>query len=223
MKVTAPDLLRAEVRKKRKARVWVSGVCDPYQPLEARYRLTRQCLEILVENQWPVVVQTRSPLVLRDLDILTEASGFSGVPEVEVGFSVTTADDGVRGAVRAAGAADRREAQGARGAARRGHQDVRDDRADAARRRRARRLLVGKVDRVLMDRMNYHYADAIYRSHGLEHALTDEFFRETAATLGCLQAERHRLLGDALVPMPARWVQSGVQVVGGGLVPSVRS
>ena len=51
--------------------MWVSGVCDPYQPLEGKYKLTRQCLELLAENDWPVTVQTRSPMVLRDLDILT--------------------------------------------------------------------------------------------------------------------------------------------------------
>src|SRR5512136_1153601 len=70
VKVNAPDLLRVEIVRKAVGRVWVSGVCDPYQPLEARYRLTRQCLEILSQNDWPVAVQTRSPLVLRDMDIL---------------------------------------------------------------------------------------------------------------------------------------------------------
>src|SRR5665647_3075066 len=85
VKINAPSLLRAEIRKKERARVWVSGVCDPYQPLEERYRLTRPCLEILAENGWPVVVQTRSPLVLRDLDIIRDARDF------EVGLSVTTA------------------------------------------------------------------------------------------------------------------------------------
>lgn len=51
-------------------RVWVSGVCDPYQPLEERYGITRKCLEILAEAGWPLVVQTRSGLVLRDRDVL---------------------------------------------------------------------------------------------------------------------------------------------------------
>src|SRR5512136_3489869 len=69
VKINAPDLLRCEIEKKKRGRVWVSGVCDPYQPLEATYRLTRQCLEILAHNNWPVIIQTRSPLVLRDIDI----------------------------------------------------------------------------------------------------------------------------------------------------------
>ncbi len=90
VKINAPSLLQAETRKKKRARIWVSGVCDPYQPLEGHYRLTRQCLEILAGNRWPVVVQTRSPLVLRDLDIIRGARDF------EVGLSVTTADDRIR-------------------------------------------------------------------------------------------------------------------------------
>src|SRR5512143_3861666 len=66
VKVNAPELLSREVTRKKRGRVWVSGVCDPYQSLEGRYRLTRRCLEILIAQDWDVVVQTRSPLVLRD-------------------------------------------------------------------------------------------------------------------------------------------------------------
>jgi DNA repair photolyase len=62
VKINAPDLLRKEVKRKKKGRVWMSGVCDPYQPLEAKYKLSRECLDILVQNNWPVVFQTRSSL-----------------------------------------------------------------------------------------------------------------------------------------------------------------
>lgn len=170
VKVNAPDLLAAEVRKKKRATVWVSGVCDPYQPLEERYRLTRQGLGILVGNHWPVVVQTRSPLVLRDLDILREAT------DVEVGLSVTTADDAIRALFepRAPPIADRVAALDAlhRAGVRTyamvapvlpGAEGLAD-------------LLRGKVDYVLLDRMNYHYADRVYREHDLEDALSDEFY-----------------------------------------------
>lgn len=180
VKVNAPSLLRAEIRRKKKATVWVSGVCDPYQPLEERYRLTRQCLEILVENRWPVVVQTRSPLVLRDLDILRDA------PDVEVGFSVTTADDAVRElfepsappiAERIA-ALDALHRAGVRTYAMvapvlPGAEGLAD-------------LLRGKIDYVLVDRMNYHYADRVYREHGLEDARSDEFFRRATRELRTL-------------------------------------
>jgi DNA repair photolyase len=170
VKINAVDLLRAEIRKKKRGRVWISGVCDPYQPLEAKYRLTRQCLEILVQNTWPVIIQTRSPLVLRDLDIIRDAQ------EIEVGLSVTTADDSIRELFEpnAPPVADRITAldvlhkagirtyamiapvlPGAEGLA---------------------ELLKGKIDYVLIDRMNYHYADRVYRKYGLEDALTDDFF-----------------------------------------------
>jgi hypothetical protein len=47
-------------------------------------------------------------------------------------------------------------------------------------------LLNGKVDYVLIDRMNYHYADWVYRKYGLEDKLTDDFFYRTKQELSCL-------------------------------------
>jgi len=78
------------VKKKRVGRVWISGVCDPYQPLEKKYMLTKRCLAILVENGWPFTVQTKSPLVLRDIGIVKRSK------DVEVGFTITTADEKIR-------------------------------------------------------------------------------------------------------------------------------
>ncbi|MFH0879237.1 MAG: radical SAM protein, partial [Lentisphaerota bacterium] len=85
VKINASDLLNVEIARKKKGSVWISGVCDPYQPLEAQYQLTRKCLEILADHDWPVFIQTRSPLVLRDLDILKK------IKHCEVGFSIPTA------------------------------------------------------------------------------------------------------------------------------------
>ncbi len=65
VKTNAADLLKAEIVKKKRGSIWVSGVCDPYQPLESKYKLTRKCLEILAHHDWPVAVQTRSTLVQR--------------------------------------------------------------------------------------------------------------------------------------------------------------
>jgi DNA repair photolyase len=50
--------------------VALSGVTDPYQPSESRFKNTRQCLEILVKHKYPVIIGTKSKLVLRDLDLL---------------------------------------------------------------------------------------------------------------------------------------------------------
>jgi DNA repair photolyase len=86
VKINAPELLAIEVRKKKVGRVWISGVCDPYQSLEKKYLMTKRCLQILVENGWPFTIQTKSDLVLRDIEILKRSS------HAEVGFTITTAD-----------------------------------------------------------------------------------------------------------------------------------
>jgi DNA repair photolyase len=84
VKVNAPEVLAKELRGLRKDEVFVSSASDPYQPVEAKYRLTRRCLEVLRKKGFPVSVLTRSPLVLRDLDILTQ------LDRVRVGMSITT-------------------------------------------------------------------------------------------------------------------------------------
>ena len=73
VKPEAPALLRRAFAKKswRKETVVFSGVTDCYQPLEASYRLTRGCLEVCVEHGNPAGVITKSPLVERDVDVLT--------------------------------------------------------------------------------------------------------------------------------------------------------
>ena len=73
VKPEAPTLLReAFMRPKWKGDLLLfSGVTDCYQPLEASYRLTRQCLEVCEEFRNPVGIVTKSPLVARDIDVLT--------------------------------------------------------------------------------------------------------------------------------------------------------
>jgi DNA repair photolyase len=177
VKVNAPELLAREILRKKKGRVWISGVCDAYQPLERRYRVTRRCLEILVEHGWPVTVQTKSPLVLRDLDLLRRA------PDAEVGFTITTAHERIRRIFEpgAPPIARRIEALAAFRAAGvstfvmvapllPGAEGLAD-------------LLKGKVDRALIDRYNYHYADRTYREHGMQWAMADEFFEEKGEIL----------------------------------------
>jgi DNA repair photolyase len=90
VKRNAPTLLAREVRRLPRALVALSTATDPYQPVEARCLVTRRCLEVLAQAQWPVSVLTRSPLVLRDLDVLRRFRG------VEVGMSVPTLDEAAR-------------------------------------------------------------------------------------------------------------------------------
>ena len=111
VKLHAPELLRAELsRRSWKPRLLaMSGVTDPYQPIERRLELTRRCLEVLAEFRNPVGVITKSALVTRDLDILAELAAHSAV---SVTLSITTLDEDVRRAMepRAATAERRLEA-----------------------------------------------------------------------------------------------------------------
>ncbi len=170
VKINAAELLQKEILKKKKATVWVSGVCDPYQPLEGKYQLTRKCLEILAQNDWPVVVQTRSPLVLRDLDILKSAKNF------EVGMSITTANDDIRKLFEPHAppinarlkALDEIHKAGIRTFCM-----IAPMLPDAE---GLPALLEGKIDYLLVDRMNYNHADWVYKKYGLQEKLTDGYF-----------------------------------------------
>ena len=92
VKENAVERLKIEVAKKKKGLVLLSSVTDPYQPIEAEYRITRGCLEVLLDHQYPVDILTKSNLVLRDLDLIKEFD------VIEVGFTITSFDDDIGGA-----------------------------------------------------------------------------------------------------------------------------
>ncbi|MFN2259388.1 MAG: PA0069 family radical SAM protein [Parasphingopyxis sp.] len=71
-KPDAPALLRRELSKPgyRAAPLAMGTNTDPYQPIEARYRITRQCIEILAETRHPLTITTKSDRVTRDIDLL---------------------------------------------------------------------------------------------------------------------------------------------------------
>jgi DNA repair photolyase len=187
VKVDGPDLLSREIRRKRMGTVWVSGVCDPYQPLEAKYGLTRRCLAILVEAGWPVVIQTRSPLVLRDVDILKKSR------TIEVGLSITTSDDDIRRVFEPAAPPITERLRAVESLHRNGIRTyvmiapILPGAGDLP------RLLAGKVDYIIIDRMNYRHSDRIYQQHGWTDKNTDEYFdlvgRKIAADCGELGIE----------------------------------
>jgi len=79
-KEDAPAILRAQLAKmgRRLPReVAIGTATDPYQQLEGRTKLTRGCLEVLAEFGVAATITTRSPLILRDLDLLTRMPGSS--------------------------------------------------------------------------------------------------------------------------------------------------
>jgi DNA repair photolyase len=184
-KVNIAQVLRAELaRKRRVGRALLASVCDPYQPLEARYRLTRQCLETLRDYGWGIDILTRSPLVTRDLDLL------AGAPSVSVGLSIPTDDEAVRRVT---------EPQAPPIPAR----IVTLKRlAEAGLRpwvfiapllpmnpERLAELLEPYADRVMMDPLNYRrQVQTLFRRQGWAEALTDDYAEAT-------RAELRRLLG----------------------------
>ncbi|MFL5241362.1 MAG: PA0069 family radical SAM protein [Gemmataceae bacterium] len=91
VKEKAPELLRKELASKK----WqpqvlgISGVTDPYQPVERRMRLTRRCLEVLAEFRNPVAVITKNHLVARDKDLLALLARHNAAV---VFLSITTLD-----------------------------------------------------------------------------------------------------------------------------------
>ena len=87
VKVNAPEVLDRELRTAEPKVVFLSSASDSYQPVEARYRITRRCLEVLLKRGFPVSILTRSPLILRDLDLLKRFEW------IRVGFSISTACD----------------------------------------------------------------------------------------------------------------------------------
>jgi DNA repair photolyase len=89
VKEDAPELLRTTLASPRwKPRVLaMSGITDPYQPVERRLRLTRRCLEVLAEFRNPVAVITKNHLITRDIDVLSELARHDAVA---VSVSVTS-------------------------------------------------------------------------------------------------------------------------------------
>lgn len=88
--------------KYRGKQVFLGSVCDPYMPEEAVWKRTRALLEQLVGSGVEVSVQTKSDLVLRDLDLLQQ------LPDVRVGFSMNTLDEGFRADMDKAASIERR-------------------------------------------------------------------------------------------------------------------
>jgi len=91
VKEDAPELLSSELASSRwKPRVLaISGVTDPYQPVERRLKLTRRCIEVIAEFRNPIAVVTKNHLVTRDIDLL---AGLAEHGACVVYVSVTTLD-----------------------------------------------------------------------------------------------------------------------------------
>ena len=91
VKTNVADVLARELARPswRREGIAIGAATDPYQPAEGRYRLTRACLEVLTEGWNQFALITRGPLIVRDVDVLREASARA---DVSVTFSVPTLD-----------------------------------------------------------------------------------------------------------------------------------
>jgi DNA repair photolyase len=95
VKSDAPDLLRAELESPRwrPQTLVMSGVTDPYQPVERKLRITRGCLEVLAKFRNPVAIITKNHLVTRDIDLLHHLASHNAAA---VNVSVTSLDPGLQ-------------------------------------------------------------------------------------------------------------------------------
>lgn len=184
IKINAPEVLKKQLERARRGTVWVSSVCDPYQPLEKKYRITRQCLAELLERQFPLNLQTKSALVVRDLDLL------KGFKEAEVGFTITTDNEEMAKLFEpnASPVAERIDALA----------EIRSRGIKTfafigpilpGNPRKLIQSLLGKVNRVYIDRMNYMSTICrFYGEHDLKEATAETFFQKyKKELLGALQ------------------------------------
>jgi DNA repair photolyase len=87
VKINAPEILAKQIRKiKLPKEVFMSSICDGWQPLEAKYKLSRACLKILLEAGLEVSILTKSSLILRDFDLL------EAYKTPSLGITITTLD-----------------------------------------------------------------------------------------------------------------------------------
>lgn len=91
VKQNAAEVLRKQMRRiGPDERIAIGTATDPYQPVEQQFRITRSLLEQLCFCDNPVSLVTRSPLILRDMDILRK------MPNLRISMSIPTSDDTVR-------------------------------------------------------------------------------------------------------------------------------
>src|SRR5690554_6325581 len=95
VKKDAATLLAGELRRKswKPQLLQLSGITDPYQPIERHLKITRDCLQVLLDYRNPVGIITKNHLVTRDLDLLQELAARQ---LVHVSLSITTLDEDLR-------------------------------------------------------------------------------------------------------------------------------
>ena len=89
IKINLLEVLAKELPKRPGGVIWLSSVCDPYQQVEAKYKLTRRAVELVSKyEKFSISILTKNALVLRDIDLLIQMKN-----RVEVGFTISTFDE----------------------------------------------------------------------------------------------------------------------------------
>ncbi len=85
VKINAPELLEKELSRRAKKREYgfiaLSSATEPWMYIEEKYEITRECLKVIAKYRFPVHCLTKSPLILRDAEILSEINKNAVLPE----------------------------------------------------------------------------------------------------------------------------------------------
>lgn len=102
VKTNIIEALEKQLSSKRWKRevINLGGVTDSYQPIEEKYKLMREVLKLMIKYKTPIVISTKSDLILRDIDLLTE---LASVASVNVAVTITTMDENIRNKIEPGG------------------------------------------------------------------------------------------------------------------------
>ncbi len=179
VKINAAHLLRKIIFRAKRGEVLLSSVCDPYQPLEKKYELTRACLEILLQNDFPVSILTKSSLVVRDIDL------FLSFSQCEVGLTVTTDNERMRRIFEPNASTIKERVEALAKLHRSGVKTyafigpILPQNPE-----KLANMLVGKVNWIMVDKMNYPWlVKNLYQKLRIGYALTEDYFEEVKQIL----------------------------------------
>jgi len=179
VKVNAPEVLRRQLRRAQRGSLLIGTVTDPYQPAEKHYRITRGCLEALLERQFPINILTRSSLVIRDVDL------FRQFEDISVGLSVTTDREEIKRIFEPNSPSIKSRIEALKAL----HEKGVSTYAFIGpmlplNPENLFNMLAGIVDEVLIDRLNYsNKVKGLYRKAGYAPYLEDAYFSQTASIM----------------------------------------
>ncbi len=138
----------------------------------------------MIQNGWPLTIQTKSPLVLRDIGLLKRGK------DVEAGFSITTADDSIRRLFEPCAPSVNERIMALEQLHLSGVKTFAMIAPMLPGAEGLVQMLGGKVDYILVDRMNYHHGDWVYKRYCLEKYMDASFFNDSGKELAAAFEEQ---------------------------------